>query len=140
MTIASILLLFHLLISSIARINLFSGCLHYLGASQVIYNANRLTGYSVMGILIERNIWAICEIIFFLSSILLLLPVLRLALIFFNRDLSREFGIHISSFSSSALEIHFQKEFFEGNLLFVPPNIMISWLRSVSTNTCTCNC
>ena len=33
-------------------------------------------------------------------------------------------------------EIHFQKEFFEGNLPFIPPNIIISWIRSVSTNTC----
>ena len=35
---------------------------------------------------------------------------------FFNRDVSRQFGIPISSFSPSAHEIHFQKEFFEGNL------------------------
>ena len=33
----------------------------------------------------------------------------------FNRNPSREFGIPISPFSPSAHEIHFQKEFFEGN-------------------------
>ena len=54
----------------------------------------------------------------------------------FNRDLLREFGIPISSFSPSAHEIHFQKEFFEGNLPFIPPNIIMSWVRSVSTSTC----
>ena len=54
----------------------------------------------------------------------------------FNRDLSREFGKPISSFAPSAHEIHFQKEFFEGNFTFIPPNIMISWVRIVSTNTC----
>ena len=43
---------------------------------------------------------------------------------FFHRDLSREFEIPISSFSPSAHEIHFQKEFFEGNMPFIPPNIM----------------
>ena len=32
-------------------------------------------------------------------------------------------------------EIHFQKEFFEGNLPFIPLNIITSWLRSASTNT-----
>ena len=41
-----------------------------------------------------------------------------------------------SSFSPSAHEIHFQKEFFEGNLPFIPPDIIISWVRSVGTNTC----
>ena len=75
------LLLFHLLISSIARKNPFSGCSHYLEASQVIYDANRLIGFSVMGISIERNFRAIGKTIF-VSRILLLLPVLRLALIF----------------------------------------------------------
>ena len=50
MTITSILLLFHLLISSIADIYFFSGCSHYLEVSQVIYDANRLTGFCVMGI------------------------------------------------------------------------------------------
>ena len=58
------------------------------------------------------------------------LPVL------FNRDLAQEFTIPISSFSLSAHEIHFQKEFFEGNSPFIPPNIIISWVRSVSFNTC----
>ena len=32
--------------------------------------------------------------------------------------------------------IRFQKEIFEGNLPFIPPNIIILWVRSVSTNTC----
>ena len=44
----------------------------------------------------------------------------------FNRDLSREFGIPISSFSPSVREIHFQKKFSEANLPFIPPNIIIS--------------
>ena len=35
----------------------------------------------------------------------------------FNRDLSL-----ISSFSPSVQEIHFQKQFFEANLPFIPPN------------------
>ena len=83
MTITSILLLYHLLISLIAHINPVSGCLHYLKANQVTYDANRLTGFSVMGISIERNFRTICKIIFFVNRILLLLPVLRLALIFF---------------------------------------------------------
>ena len=69
-------LLFHLLISLITRINPFSGCSHYLEASHLIYDANRMTGFSVMGISIERHFRAICKIIF-------LLPVLRLALLFF---------------------------------------------------------
>ena len=47
-TTTSILLLFHLLISSIARINPFSGCSHYLETSRAIYDANLLTGFSVM--------------------------------------------------------------------------------------------
>ena len=54
----------------------------------------------------------------------------------FNRDLSREFGISNSSFSPSSHETHFQKEFCEGNLLFIHPNIIISWVPCVSTNTC----
>ena len=33
-------------------------------------------------------------------------------------------------------EIHFQKEFFEGNLPFICPIVMTSWIRSVSTNIC----
>ena len=49
----------------------------------MIYDANRLTGFSVMEISIERNIRAICKIIFFVNRILLLLPVLRVALTFF---------------------------------------------------------
>ena len=56
-------------------------------------------------------------------------------MLLFNRDLSREFRIPISTSSPSAQEIHFQKEFLEGNLLFIPPNIIISWVRRVSTNT-----
>ena len=54
----------------------------------------------------------------------------------FNRDLSQEFGILISSFSPSGHEIHFQREFFEGNVPLISLNIMIPWVRSVSTNTC----
>ena len=76
-------LLFHLLISSIARINPFSGCSHYLEVNQVIYDGNRLTGFSVMGISVERNFRAICKIIFLVNRILLLLPVSRLTWIFF---------------------------------------------------------
>ena len=34
------------------------------------------------------------------------------------------------------LEIHFQKEYFEGNLPFTPPNIILSWIGSVGNNTC----
>ena len=67
MTIASVLPLFHLLISSIAQINPFIGCLHYLEASQVIYDAKQLTGFSVMRTSIERNIQAICKTIFFVN-------------------------------------------------------------------------
>ena len=76
--------IFHLLISSIARINAFSGCSHYLETSQVIYDANRLIGFSVMEISIEinRSFRAICKIIIFVNRILILLPALRLALIF----------------------------------------------------------
>ena len=83
MTVTSVLLLFHLLIRSIARINPFSVCSHYLEADQVTCDANRLSGFSVMGISIERNFRSICKIIFFTNRILLLLPTLRLALIYF---------------------------------------------------------
>ena len=65
MTVTSILLLFHLLIRSIACINPFSVCSHYLEADQVTYDANRLSGFSVMEISIERNFRSICKIIFF---------------------------------------------------------------------------
>ena len=82
MTITSIVLLFHVLIGLIARINPFSGCSHYLETSQVIYDADRLTGFSVIRTSIDRRFRAICKIIFFVNRILLLLPVLRLALIF----------------------------------------------------------
>ena len=54
----------------------------------------------------------------------------------FDRDLSPELGIPISSFSPSAHEIHFQNEFFEVNLPFISPNILISRVPSVSTNAC----
>ena len=53
--------------------------------------------------------------------------------------LSQEFGTlisMISSFSPSASEIHFQKKFPGANLPFIPRNIIISWVRSVSINTC----
>ena len=82
MTITSIVLLFHVLIGLIACINPFSGCSHYLETSQVIYDADRLTGFSVIRTSIDRRFRAICKIIFFVNRILLLLPVLRLALIF----------------------------------------------------------
>ena len=72
MTITSILLLFH---SSIAHINPFSGFSHYLEANQVIYDADRLTGLSVMGISIERSFRKMCKRIFFVNRIILLLPV-----------------------------------------------------------------
>ena len=77
MTITSILLQFHLQISLIACVNPFSGCSHCLEASQVVCDANWLTGFFVMG-----SSRAICNIIFFVNRILLLLLVLRLALIF----------------------------------------------------------
>ena len=82
MTTASILLQFHLLVILIVRINPFSGCLHFFEASQVVCDANWLTGFSVMGISFEGSSQAICKIIFFVNRILLLLPVLRPALIF----------------------------------------------------------
>ena len=53
MMITSILLLFHLLISFIVRTTPFSGCSRYLEASQLIYDADRLTGFSVMRISIK---------------------------------------------------------------------------------------
>ena len=82
MTITSVLLQFHLQISLVARINPFSGCSHCLEPSQVVCDANRLTGLSVMGISFEGSSQAICKIIFFVNKILLLLLVLRLPLIF----------------------------------------------------------
>ena len=48
----------------------------------MIYDAVRLTGFSVMETSIERRFRAICRIIFFVNRILLLLPVLHIALIF----------------------------------------------------------
>ena len=82
MTTTSILLLFHLLISLIAHINPFSGCSHCLEATPVVCDANWLTGFSAMGISAEGSSRAIFKIIFFVNRILLLLPVLRLALMF----------------------------------------------------------
>ena len=82
MTITSILLQFHLQISLIARINPFSGCSHCLEVSQVVCDANRLTGFSVMGTSFEGSSRAICKIIFYVNRILLLLLVLRPALLF----------------------------------------------------------
>ena len=41
----------------------------------------------------------------------------------FNRDLSREFGIPISSFSPSVREIHFQKKFSDRAAFIIPSNI-----------------
>ena len=80
--ITSILVLFHLLISLIVRLISFSGCSHYLEASQLIDN-NQLTGFSVRGVSVERHFWAISKIIFFVNRIFLLLLVERLALVFF---------------------------------------------------------
>ena len=82
MTVTTILLLFHVLTSSTEGMNPFSGCLHYLEASQMIYDADRLTSFSAMGTSIEKSFRAICKIIFFVNRILLLLSVLSLALIF----------------------------------------------------------
>ena len=82
MTVTSILLLFHLLISLIARINHLSCCSRCLEASQMICDANRLTGFSLMRISIEGSFWAICETNVLVNRVILLLPVLRLALIF----------------------------------------------------------
>ena len=68
----------------IARINPInpSGCLHWFKTSEVICDANWLTGFSVMGIFYEGTSRVIWKIIFFVNRILLLLSVLRLALIF----------------------------------------------------------
>ena len=96
MTITSILLQFHLQSSLIGSIYLFSGCSHgleigsiypfsgcshCLEACQVVWNANWLTGFSVMEISFEGSAQAISKIIFFINRILIL-PVLLLALIF----------------------------------------------------------
>ena len=72
-----------LLISLIARIITFGGCPHHLEVIQLIYHANWLTSFSVMGISIEKHFRAICKIIFFVIRILLLLSILSLALIYF---------------------------------------------------------
>ena len=72
------ILLFHLLISFIVRTTPFSGCSRYLEASQLIYDADRLTGFSVMRISIKGQFRAIFKIIFFVNRILLLLSVLHL--------------------------------------------------------------
>ena len=63
------------------RIHLIPG-INPLSGCQVIYDANRLSGFSVMGISIERNIRAICKTIFLVNRIILYLPVLRLGLVF----------------------------------------------------------
>ena len=54
--ITTILLLLYLVIGLIARIIPFSGCLHYLEASQLINDANLLTGFPVMGISVARHL------------------------------------------------------------------------------------
>ena len=51
------------------------------------------------------------------------------------RSIARVWNTHFIIFSFRARS-HFQKKFFEGNLPFIPPNIIISWVQSVSTNTC----
>ena len=65
MMITSMLVLFQLLIILIAGIIPFSGCLHYLEANQLIYDANQLTVFPLMEISAERHFQAICEIMFF---------------------------------------------------------------------------
>ena len=90
---------FHLLISLIARMNPFSGCSHCLETSQVVWDANQLTGFYVMGIFFEGSSQEICKTIFFVNRILLLLPVLRLALNIYGL-----FGIfHVILFQYSGL-------------------------------------
>ena len=55
MIITSIILLFNLLISLIACISPLNGWLDCLAASQVVCDANRLTGFSVMEIFVEGS-------------------------------------------------------------------------------------
>ena len=52
-----------------------------------------------------------------------------------SRSIARVWNTHFIIFSFVA-RIHFQKEFFEDNLPFIPPNIILSWVPGVSTNTC----
>ena len=52
-------------------------------ASQLVYDANRLTGFLEMGNSIEGHFRGICKIIFFVNGMLLLLLVLHLALVFY---------------------------------------------------------
>ena len=66
----------------ISCINLFSGCSHCLEASQVVCDANRLTGFSLMTISFEGSSRAVSKMIFFVNRIRLLLPIVCLALMF----------------------------------------------------------
>ena len=86
MAITSMLLLFHLLISSIDRINHLSCCSRCLEASQMICDANRLTGFSVMRISIEGSFPAICQTNVSVNRVLLLLIILicTVYLVFFQ--------------------------------------------------------
>ena len=83
------------------------------------------------------------------SNLLIAAEKLDLLLAYhFCSEVNREYYLHdsIAIFLDSlecpfhhfplAHEIHFQEEFFEGNFPFIPPNIIISWIQSVSTNTC----
>ena len=70
-----------MIIMMIACIIPFSGCSSYLEVSLLIYDANRLNGFPVMRISIERHFCVIGKIIFLASRILLLFAVLRLELI-----------------------------------------------------------
>ena len=51
-----------LLISLIARIITFGGCPHHLEVIHLIYHANWLTSFSVMGISIEKHFRAILHV------------------------------------------------------------------------------
>ena len=68
---------------------------------------------------------------FFQQLLLIRIRILKIYTLWclFNRDLSREFGILILWFSPSVREI------FEANLPFIPPNIIIPWVRGVSIKT-----
>ena len=87
MTIISILLQFHLIISfkflDIACIIPSSDCLGYFYASWLICDANPLAMFSAMRISIDRLSRPISNLIFTVNRIFLLLPVLRLVLIFY---------------------------------------------------------
>ena len=98
-----------------------------------------LSPLSMMSLLSRQPLFVVKGFIVLQNSLFVTIPLFVILenycfIYFFRRDLSREFGIPISLFSSSAHEFYFQKEFFEGNLPFIAPNTIISWVRSVSTN------